>query len=208
MNEEARNEAQRIFFSANGKISNVEIAKKLRVDPRTVGKWKRDDAWESKFSRIRAGEGSERMRSRPLKKKGAHDQALSLYLDTDGEMSNRALAKRVGVSVQTISNWKLAEGWSDKLKERPKLEAIATEEVEAAAQHPPVREQEEAVGLQVDVNEVAYPHHVTLLNKRIDQILGQRHLSPTDLKTVAEAKVAVLHAVRAYVEVLERTSED
>lgn len=208
MKEEARNEAQRIFFSANGKISNVDIAKKLRVDPRTVAKWKRDDAWESKLSRIRAGEGRERMRSRPLKKKGAHDQALSLYLDANGEMSNRTLAKQVGVSVQTISNWKLAEGWSDKLRERPKLETIATEKLSPASQTPQAGAQGEAVGIQIDVSEVTYPHHVTLLNKRIDQILEQRHLSPTDLKTVAEAKVAVLQAVRAYVEVLERTSED
>jgi transcriptional regulator with XRE-family HTH domain len=208
MKQEARNEAQRIFFSANAKVSNVEIAKKLRVDPRTVAKWKREDDWESKFSRIQAGDGSEKIRSRPLKKKGAHDQALSLYLEASGEMSNRTLAKRVGVSVQTISNWKLAESWSEKLRESPKSEPIEIGELKAPPELPSVREPEEADEIQIDVDEVAYPEHVTLLNKRIDQILGQKHLSPTDLKTVAEAKIAVLHAVRAYVEVLERALEE
>ena len=53
MKKEARIQAEKTFRRAGGKITNREIAKLVKVNPLTVGRWKRDDDWKSK---LKAGE--------------------------------------------------------------------------------------------------------------------------------------------------------
>ena len=50
MEKDAKNKAERLFLDAKGKISNVEIAKKVGAHPITVGKWKRQDNWSGKLA--------------------------------------------------------------------------------------------------------------------------------------------------------------
>ncbi len=197
MKKEAREQAERIFVKSQGKLSNVEIAKKVGVNPLTVGRWKRGDEWATKLAQ-EAKEAKEKPEPAPIRKKDAHDQALKLYLESEGKIANKQLASTVGVSAATIAKWKGSEGWAEKPRK-------AKETLSPAPQIPSAEQAEE---IEIDLDALACPEHISLLNKRIEDILSQAYLSPTDLKTLAEAKEAVLGAVNAYIDVVERVCED
>jgi hypothetical protein len=188
MKKEAREQAERIFLKSQGKMSHVEIAEKVGVNPLTVGRWKREDDWATKLTQ-KAKQGKEKAELAPVRKKDAHDRALKMYLESDGKIANTQLASTVGVSATTIAKWKASEGWA----------------VAATPLAPPADQPEE---IEIDLDALASPEHISLLNKRIDDMLNQAYLSPTDLKTLAEAKEAVLGAVSAYLDVVERLCED
>jgi transposase len=207
MQKDARHKAEQFFLEAKGKVSNVEIAKKLGAHPITVGKWKRQDDWTGKLAAA-----EEKVPKKPgaasARKKIAHDEAFKSYLEARGKVSNKALADKVGVSATTISNWKTAGDWNKVLEQplQPKAAEIEIEEApEKMTPSPEVPVTEE---IEIDVDALAFPDHITALNKQIDETLGRGALSPVDLKTVAEAKEAVLKALRAYLEVMEMASED
>jgi len=105
MKKEAREQAERIFLNSQGKMLNVEIAKKVGVNPLTVGKWKKADDWMAKLTK-KAQKGKEKAGPTPPRKKVAHDQALKLYLESEGKIANKQLASTVGVSAATIAKWK------------------------------------------------------------------------------------------------------
>jgi transposase len=211
MEKDAKNQAERIFLKAMGKISNVEIAKKVGAHPLTVGKWKRQDDWTGKLAQAQV-KGPEKTRKTSVRKKGARDEAFKSYVEAGGKISNKALADQVGASSASIANWKAAESWDEKLKKEPKAEpqAAETETAEAVVEAPPVQElaEEEVTEIEIDVDALACPDHINVLNKQIDEILGRGHLSPIELKTVAEAKEAVLRVIIAYLEVVEMTAEE
>jgi len=207
MKKEARQQAKSIFLDANGKISNVEIAKRVGVNPLTVGKWKKADGWTAKPTEKNAGK-QKKNAPRPPRKKGAHDRALELYLKSGGKLTNTALAREVGVSPASIGSWKTTEHWADRIT-KPKAPVPPAP---ARAQKPPKAPgvpETSAVGeIEIDVEKLASPDHIGQLNKKIDELLGREYLSPADLKTLAEAKEAVLGVVSAYIDIVERCSED
>jgi uncharacterized protein YjcR len=207
MQKEARHQAEQIFLDAKGKLSNVEIAKKVGAHPITVGKWKREDDWTGKLSEAEKNAPKKQQVSSARKKK-AHDEALRLYVESNGKVSNKALADRVGVSATTISNWKTAEGWNESREQQLEPKSTNIEEEEAPKRVSASAEVQAIDEIEIDVDALAYPDHISVLNKQIDEVLGRSALSPTDIKTVAEAKEAVLRVVRAYLEVMEMVSED
>jgi hypothetical protein len=225
MQKEPKSQAERIFLDAEGKISNVEIAKRVGAHPITVGKWKRQDNWTGKLAEAQA-KGSEKRRKSSLRKKGAHDEAFKAYIEAGGDISNKTLAEQVGASASSIASWKAAESWGEKLKDAPEPQAVDIESAELStepepveemvdvespewpAEPEPVQEMDDEEEMEIDVDVLAYPDHITLLNQQIDEILGRGHLSPAELIAVAEAKEAVLRVVIAYLEVVEMTSEE
>jgi len=180
MKKEAKEKAASIFLEADGKISNVEVATRVGVNPLTIGKWKKQDAWESKLRKARA---ESRAKEGPavVRKKDARNQAVKIYLESEGKITNKALADRIGVSPATISSWKTAEGWSEQLKRRPEPSVpepeIIEEPVAVATTPEPeeiieVKQTEEIEEIEIDLDELAFPDHITLLNKRIDEMLA------------------------------------
>lgn len=206
MKKEARQEAEEIFLDAQGKISNVEIAKKVGADPQTVGKWKKAGEWAAKLTK-RLEQAEEKKRPRGARKAGEHDEAFKLYLASQGKMPNKELARRVGVSPASIANWKTSEHWADKLKKKEERLAPEPVSVQVPVKAAPVSE-EEPERTVIDLDELTCPEHITKLNKKIDDILNQEYLSPKDLRTIAEAKEAVLGVVSAYMDLLEWATEE
>lgn len=197
MKKEAREQAAKIFLDSQGKISNVEIAKRVRVNPLNVGRWKREDDWASKLTQ-KTKKRKEKAEPAPVRKKAAHDQALKLYLESEGNIENTQIARTVGVSAATIAKWKGSERWA----EMPKKAQVAVAPAQQVVTTEPAEE------IEIDVDALASPEHITLLNKRIEDMLAQAYLSPAELKTLAEAKEAVLAAVNAYLDVIDRMCED
>ena len=112
MKKEARQQALSIFLAAGGKISNTEIAKRVGVNPLTVGKWKKADNWGAKRTEKPVSE-PKKAAPRPPRKKAAHDKALDLYLKSGGKLTNAVLAREVGVSPASVSSWKTNERWAE-----------------------------------------------------------------------------------------------
>jgi hypothetical protein len=189
MKKEARLQAENMFLKAGGKVTNRDIAKSVKVNALTVGRWKRDDNWEAQLK------GEERSEARDsggiVRKKAARDRALKNYLEQGGNITNKELAKRVGVSPATISKWKETDSWISRL--------TPSEDNGEGPVEAPVKD--------LDIGELASPEQIIEINKRIDGLLKRDYLSPTEIADLAEAKSDLLSAVEIYLAIVREVSE-
>jgi hypothetical protein len=205
--KDARVQAVELFIQADGKITNVEIAKALQVHPLTIGRWKRADQWESELEERRKVETKEPS-ARVVRKKDARDKALQLYLDAGGKITNKELATQVRVSSASIGNWKAAVGWGALIQSKareveetvvaPEVigELLKTEELVAG---PPMAPR--APILELD--ELVAPAQITRINRRMDEMLRRSHLTSEDVANLARAKDLMLEAVMTYLALLQ-----
>jgi uncharacterized protein YjcR len=186
MKKEARIQAQKLFLKAQGKITNREIANMVRVNALTVGRWKRDDDWAGKLKeKVEAKAASPGV----VRKKAARDEALRLYLDAGGNVTNKELALAVDVSPATISKWKEADQWIDEIQAQPEEE--------------PAEEAEEFTeSTDLDMADLASPEQLVHLGKKIDALLAREHLSPAEVADLADAKRNLLEALKVYLAIV------
>lgn len=194
MKKEARIQAEKMFLKSGGKITNREIATAVKVNPLTVGRWKRDGSWEKKLMAARPA--AKAVAAGVVRKKAARDKAYSLYMEAGGNITNKDLAMRVGVSPATISKWKEQDEWIDKIDA---VEIPVAEEVEA-----PVEEKEV---LDVSFGELTSPEHILQLNQKIEDLLKREHLSAAEVADLAEAKSDLIDAVKVYLEISRELGE-
>lgn len=193
MKKEARIQAEKMFVKSGGKITNREIANAVKVNALTVGRWKRDDDWASKLKGMEQPEVKEAAVV-TVRKKAARDKALRLYLEAGGNVTNKDLARKVGVSPATISKWKEQDNWIKQI-EAPSPE----EEIETAIE---MKEQPE-----LDIGELASPEQIIEINRRIDDLLKRDYLTASELADVAEAKCDLLEAVQTYLAIVREVGE-
>lgn len=193
MKKEARIQAEKMFLKSGGKITNREIATAVKVNPLTVGRWKRDGNWEKK---LLAARPAAKASAGVVRKKAARDKAYSLYMEAGGNITNKDLAMRVGVSPATISKWKEQDEWIDKIDA---VEVSVPEEVEAPA--------EEREVLDVSFGELTSPEHILQLNRKIENLLTREHLSAAEVADLAEAKSDIIDAVKVYLEISRELGE-
>jgi len=191
MKKEARIQAEKMFIKAGGKITNREIAKAVKVNALTVGRWKRDENWEDKLKGVEQTVAPKEAGG-VVRKKAASDKALKIYMEAAGNITNKDLAKRVGVSPATISKWKLVDNWIDKL----------TPEEEVMEAPVEVREARD-----LDIGELASPEQIIELNRRIDSLLKRDYLSASEIADLAEAKSDLLDAVEIYLAIVREVGE-
>lgn len=191
MKKEARIQAEKMFIKAGGKITNREIAKAVKVNALTVGRWKRDENWEDKLKGVEQTVAPKETGG-VVRKKAASDKALKIYMEAAGNITNKDLAKRVGVSPATISKWKLVDNWIDKL----------TPEEEVMEAPVEVREARD-----LDIGELASPEQIIELNRRIDILLKRDYLSASEIADLAEAKSDLLDAVEIYLAIVREVGE-
>jgi uncharacterized protein YjcR len=191
MKKEARIQAEKMFIKSGGKITNRDIAKAVKVNALTIGRWKRDENWEDKLKGVQLDAGFKETGS-VVRKKAASDKALRIYLDAEGNITNKDLAKRVDVSPATISKWKLVENWIEKLT--PPEETV---EVSVEANKP----------RDLDIGELASPEQIIEINHRIDSLLKRDYLSAGEIADLAEAKSDLLDAVEIYLAIVREVGE-
>ena len=171
-----------MYLKAKGKITNKELADRVKVNPLTIGRWKRGDNWESELKAPkrppRAATGV------VVRKKAVHDKALNLYMSAGGNITNKELAWRVGVSPATISKWKDLDGWKRKVAEKQKKVPVV-----------------EKVEPELDMGELASPEQIVRINQRIDGLLRRDHLTAGEVAELAAAKRDMMDAVEIYVAV-------
>lgn len=193
MKKEARIQAEKLYLKHEGKVTNREIAKAVKVNALTVGRWKRDDDWETKLKDM-AQKPVREVVAVTVRKKAARDKALKQYLDAGGNITNKDLARKVGVSPATISKWKEQDGW---------ITQIAAP-AETPEPEPEVRERETP---DLDIGELASPEQILEINRRIDELLKRDYLTSGELADVAEAKSDLLEAVQTYLAIVREVGE-
>ena len=119
MKKEARIQGEKMYLKARGKITNREIADAVKVNALTVGRWKRDDKWDEKLKELEKASSKAAPATGVERKKAARDKAVKLYMDAEGNITNKELAMRVGVSPATISKWKEVDGWIQEIEAQP-----------------------------------------------------------------------------------------
>ena len=193
MKKEARIQAEKLYLKQGGKVTNREIAKAVKVNALTVGRWKREDDWETTLKDIEQKQVKEAA-AVTVRKKAARDKALKQYLDAGGNITNKDLARKVGVSPATISKWKEQDGWINQI--------VAP--VEAPEEEPEIRERETP---DLDIGELASPEQILEINRRIDELLKRDYLTSGELADVAEAKSDLLEAVQTYLAIVREVGE-
>jgi uncharacterized protein YjcR len=187
MKKEARIQAEKMFLKAGGKITNREIADATKVNALTIGRWKRENEWEAK---LKGEEEQPKEMGGVVRKKAARDKAIKLYLDADGNITNKDLAKRVGVSPATISKWKQLDNWIEKIEpEEEEIEEIEQPETD------------------LDMGELASPEQIIRLNRRIDSLLERDYLTASEVAALAEAKSDLLAAVEIYLSIVREVGD-
>ncbi len=192
MKKEARAQAERIFIKAGGKITNREIAKTVEVNPLTVGRWKREDKWDTKLKR--AEPAAAKAGATPgiiVRKKVERDKALKIYMEMEGSITNKELAKRVGVSPATVSKWKEQDGWDDQLTLMKGADIRAT----------PIE------GEEIDIGELVSPEQIVEINRRIENLLARDYLTASEIADLATAKSDLLEAVLTYMDIVREIGE-
>jgi uncharacterized protein YjcR len=209
MKEEARYQARRMFLDAGGDISNVDIAKAVKVNPLTVGRWRKKEKWDEQ---ILSGSGVADMSATAIRKKAEKDKALGLYLEAGGNITNKELSEKVGVSPATVSKWKEQDNWISKI-----LEDVDYNDADADAEDDeipvrvkevvrvgaPKKDDDVAVGdaakdWDFNVGELLAPEQILLLNKRIGELLKREYMSADEIAALAEAKSDLLDAVATF----------
>jgi uncharacterized protein YjcR len=186
MKKEARLQAEKMFVNAKGKITNREIAKTLNVNALTVGRWKREEEWDS-ILKAREQAAIKEDRAGSVRKKDARDKAVRLYTDAGGNITNKELAIKVGVSPATISKWKEVDAWISNIQLQP-----------LTVQESPVAQEEPGF----DLNEMASPEQIIRINKKIDVFLAREHLLASEILDLADAKSALLGSVETYLAIV------
>jgi len=179
MKKDAREQAEKLFVKAKGKITNKQIADTVKVNPLTIGRWKRDYKWETK---LKAAKVAAKPAGGVVRKKAARDKALQLYMASGGKITNKELAKKAAVSPATISKWKELDHWEKMIP------PVATKGVPA-----------ERVEADFDMGQLASPEQIIKINQRIDSLLQREYLTAGEVAELAAAKRDMLDAVELYV---------
>lgn len=211
MKKEPRTKAATLFLQSGGKATNKEIADKLGVHPLSVGRWKKQDNWAAKLDEPKPKTEPKAPAAKgpaATRKKSKLEEAMKLYTKSGGSISNSALASKIGVNPATIANWKKAGSWTTSIEKPPVSVPEAVTALEEEILLSSTKQAPAAKEIEIDVQALTSLDHITVLNKRMDEMLGREYLSPLDLKIAAGAKEALLKAVSAYIEVLEKVSED
>ncbi len=192
MKKEARAEAEKMFVKAGGKITNREVAKAVNVNPLTIARWKNEDNWGTKLKKSEPSQPSNATGSGIIvRKKAARDKAIKIYLEADGNVTNKELAKRVGVSAATVSKWKEQDNWDDRLS--------SAKEFNIKSGCP----DEEPI----DIGELVSPGQIVEINRRIQNLLARDYLTAGEIADLATAKSDLLEAVLTYMDIVREIGE-
>jgi DNA-binding Lrp family transcriptional regulator len=108
-----------------------------------------------------------------MKKNEDRKKAEKAFLGDRGRITNKELAKQLGVHPATVARWKKLDEWDLKL-----VQSVATPES-------PGEEDFYAVDLR----------HIALLNERIDGYLRKQELLASEILELAEAKFHLMNCM-------------
>jgi uncharacterized protein YjcR len=195
--KEAHDKALDMYLKAGGKITIKAIAEAVGATPLTVRSWQKKDNWEAKLKEVKAAPAVRQRKSREggVLKKDIFSDAVKIFQESGGTISNVELSKKVKVSPQTIANWKKMPEWNqvaavpvtpEPVKEAAVPQALAGREVTT-----------------VDIEAIIAPQDLVALNERLRSMLNREYLTTEDLEHLSNAKLTLLEAADVYLGMLE-----
>jgi uncharacterized protein YjcR len=121
-----------------------EIAVKVKTRPNVIGAWIKKENWSGQLSgepvqetekpkkvkTVKAKVQKEEIVTRKgvIRQQEKFDEALKMFKESGGKISNSALARNVGVNVNTISKWRKMPEWSVGTSQQETLPVPAKKE--------------------------------------------------------------------------------
>lgn len=230
--DKAQDRALNLFLKAGGNISNKDLAEKVKVNPITIGKWKKSMDWAGKLraedinvlgvtppkppaaTRTRPTRGKAQAKTPPpakvpakaptkakakavvvppvarrrrgpraMRKPEVFEQALKIYTEARGNITNTEIAKACGVTMATVAKWKKMPQWKTPVAEMPRGEVKA--EMPTVSVEPYV-----APVTTVDLRRVM--ENLTTLNKTLEQqIMGLVETKAQVLMGIQQCEMAL-----------------
>lgn len=110
-----------------------------------------------------------------MKKNQDRKVAETKFLEDKGRITNKEMARKLGVHPATVARWKKADEWDLKL-------------MQSLSQPEPRILQDHSV-YKVDTE------HIRLLNERIDSYLARRDLLSSEILELSEAKLNLINCL-------------
>jgi hypothetical protein len=107
-----------------------------------------------------------------MRKNQDRKHAEKIFLEDRGRVTNKELARTLGIHPATIARWRKIDEWDIKL----------VQSVSEPAGSEALEEDFFATDLR----------HIQLLNERIDGYLGRKDLLPAEIRDLAEAKFQLM----------------
>ncbi len=110
-----------------------------------------------------------------MKKNQDRKVAETKFLEDRGRITNKEMAKKLGVHPATVARWKKADEWDLKL-----MQSLSQPEPRMSNDHNVYR---------IDLE------HIRLLNERIDSYLARRDLLSSEILELSEAKLNLINCL-------------
>lgn len=110
-----------------------------------------------------------------MKKNEDRKLAERIFVSERSRITNKELAKRLGVHPATVARWRKLDDWDAKLTEAE----VMTGDMET--------EQDDFYDVDM--------RHIRLLNERIDAYLHKKELLPSEIRELAEAKFHIMNCM-------------
>jgi uncharacterized protein YjcR len=201
--KEAHAQALKMFLDSKGKIPLKAIAEAVGVSSFSVGRWHKTENWRGKVEPIKGKR--RKVEGVVIRKKDVFNQAVKIFNESGGNISNVKLGKQLRVSTMTIAKWKKMPEWSQaaQVKAGP----------EPSEAHPPaqiVPPPEVAPPPQttaVDLESVTSLQDLLTLNERLGSMLERDFLTASEIEHLSNAKLSLLEAAEVYLGIVKDKGE-
>lgn len=200
--KEAHAKALEIYIKSKGKTPLSAIAEAVGVSSFSVGRWHKMENWKEKIKGAPTSHKQNPVQAASVRNKDLFDQAVKLFNESGGKISNTALSKQIGVSPTSIANWKKMPQWSEGAAVAVIPEPSETPSPEIA---PPI---ETAPAPQVvDLESITSPQDLIALNERLRAMLLRDFLTADELEHLSNAKLILLEAAEVYLGIVQGRDE-
>jgi hypothetical protein len=166
-----------------------------------VAETKRAEATKTPPSRKR----SKPAESAVIRKRDVFDQAVKVFQESGGKISNVELGKQVKVSAVTIAKWKKMPEWSQAapvtVKPEP-TEATPAPQIATAPESAPAPQSP-----KVDLESITALQDLVTLNERLRSVLERNFLTAAEIEYLSNAKLALLEAAEVYLGIVKGKKE-
>jgi hypothetical protein len=222
--KEAHAQALKMFIESKGKTPLQAIAKAVGVSSVSVSRWHQKENWKEQIGTLKAAPAvTEKEKVAPIKaapavkkrksaesvvirKKGLFDQAVKIFNESGGKISNVALAKQLDINSTSIARWKKMPQWSQAVVVTVSPEAVETTSPPEVAP-PPLEVVSAPQAAEFDVETITSLQDLITLNERLRAMLNRDFLTAAEIEHLSNAKLSLLESAEVYLGIVKGEGE-
>jgi hypothetical protein len=203
--KEAHAQGLKMFIESGGKTPLKAIAEAVGVSFFSVRRWHKIENWKEKIKGPPAGEKRKHVEGVGIRKKDLFDQAVKIFNESGGKISNVELGKKLGISGTTIANWKKIPQWSEAVAVAVSLKTSEVAPPCEIAPAPEVAPPPEKAAMDLEL--ITSLQDLVALNERLRGMLQRDFLSAEDIEHLSNAKLILLEAAEVYLGIVKGKDE-